>query len=227
MTKERATTLSRKTLGATPPPAFRGLNTYMKTIRITGLNIGGNLFDEEVLLLSKATYTQFRQELENESDRGIVLMTASIIDSILQERLRAKCSDVPASSVKRLFDAGGPFHTLSSKVDWLYCTGEFSQEIRNDLNIIRELRNYCAHNWQSFAFEESVETKFIKRMKSHRLVDQLKRAVADEEGIPPTTVIGMEPRWQFISLASFLISLLNVPNISATTGQNDTTEQNP
>lgn len=181
----------------------------MKSIRITSLEIGDEWFDGETFFFSSRSYKAFSRELQKESDRSIVLMSAAIIDNILQERLRSKCSHAPVKSVKRLFDVGGPFHTLSAKIQWLYCIGDLSQELAHDIHIIRDLRNLCAHNWQSFALDESVETQFLHKMKSHLIIDKTMQLIADKEKRTATHKVTMQPRLQFMYLSSLLISTLN------------------
>jgi len=88
------------------------------------------------------------QMLDGESDRGCVLVGASLLDEALTDGLRRRLS-LSAHAVKHavdpLFRAMGPLSTLSAKIKTAYALGLVTESMFRDLERTRELRNAFAH----------------------------------------------------------------------------------
>jgi DNA-binding MltR family transcriptional regulator len=90
--------------------------------------------------------------LNEESDRGMVLVGASFFDNQLKIILQSFFRDMPSSS--SLFDGpAGPLHSLSSRILACHALGLISDMEFEDLQIIRKLRNKFAHDIQ-VSFED-------------------------------------------------------------------------
>jgi hypothetical protein len=185
----------------------------MKKIEVTELKIGESWFAGEVFCFSSEFYTRFQDQMVKESDRGCVLIVAGIIDTILKERLSKKCIQGNSDSRKKLFDVGGPFHSFAPKLEWMFCTGDISKPIRDDLHILRELRNQCAHKWEDFVLDKSIEDRFFVRMNTYAWVKNTKEFVLDTEKKQTTHIVEIDPRLQFTFLSSILISTLNATHL--------------
>jgi DNA-binding MltR family transcriptional regulator len=181
----------------------------MKKIRVTNIDIGEELFGGEVFCFSKEFYHRFRSQMQRESDRSCVLIVGSVLDTVLKERLFKKCVQGKAELQKKLFDVGGPFSSFASKIEWLFCTGEISKPVRDDLHIVRQLRNQCAHDWEEFALNKIVEDRFLARMNAHSWITSAAQFILDSEQKHATHNVEVDPRVQFTFMSSILISTLN------------------
>lgn len=187
----------------------------MKKIKVKELEVGESWFAGKVFCFSMEFYDRFRKQMRKESDRGCVLIVSGIIDSILKERLLKKCTQGNAASREKLFSVGGPFHSFAHKLEWLFYTDELPSSLRDDLHIVRRLRNQCAHNWEDFIFDKTIEDLFLMRMNVYSWIKNTKDFILNKEKKQKTHVVEIEPRLQFIFLASILISTLNAINLKS------------
>lgn len=82
--------------------------------------------------------------LNAESPRGAVLTAAAILDSLLEELLRAFLA--PGTGGKKLLDGfNAPFGTFSSKIAAAHALGLINTVEFQDLELIRKIRNEFAH----------------------------------------------------------------------------------
>jgi len=97
----------------------------------------------------------FYEELQNETPRAAVLIAASFLDEWLRRLLQAKMID-DSKAVKALLDDSnnGPLSFFSARINAAYCLGLLSKDERDDLNLIRKIRNRFAHRLHGFTFDE-------------------------------------------------------------------------
>jgi len=88
---------------------------------------------------------EFRGTLDPETDRGCALMAAAYLDSQLEE-LITRCLICDKEAVKEMLDQSRPLGTFSARIDMCYLLGRISQKARNDLHLIRRIRNDFGHN---------------------------------------------------------------------------------
>ncbi len=96
-------------------------------------------------------FTKLTETLLQESDRGAVLVGASIVD----EQLRNLFEEIVPSEMSRkerksLLDYPGPISSLADKIEIAYATRLISRTIYNSLHALRRIRNSVAHAPQSF-----------------------------------------------------------------------------
>lgn len=93
----------------------------------------------------------FLDKLRKESDRGAVLISASILDEQLKEVLRAFFTD--SKSSKELIEGtNAPLGTFSSRINSCYGLGLIQKNEFEELNTIRKIRNEFAHKWDDGDF---------------------------------------------------------------------------
>lgn len=97
-----------------------------------------------------------RGELEKESDRGCALVAAAYLENEVTALLNQFFVEMNKSARKELFDFNGPVGTFSAKTKLAYAMGLISAEVRKALDLIRGIRNKCAHLQEPFNFEEGV-----------------------------------------------------------------------
>lgn len=116
-------------------------------------------------LKSKAL-REFYEELQNESQRGGVLVGAAFLDELLRQLLASFMID-DASAVNNLLDnpPNSPLGGLSARTQATYCLGLISKEAYDDLNIIRGIRNEFAHSLQGTSFDHPWIVKQCEALK--------------------------------------------------------------
>jgi DNA-binding MltR family transcriptional regulator len=95
-------------------------------------------------------------EMSAESDRGCILVGASVLEEMLDELLKKTLSIHHHSkkhAVEPLFGVIGPLSTFSAKIKLAYALDAFPQWCFEDLEKIRRIRNSAAHEYSSKTFE--------------------------------------------------------------------------
>jgi DNA-binding MltR family transcriptional regulator len=164
----------------------------------------GQLAPGVMQLSEYTTLNKFLEELEGESDRSVVLVASAFFDEALLLRLKKHLGRGNSRILDSLFDLSGPLSSFSSKIDLLFCLGDISKDIRDDLHVIRKVRNYCAHHWDSFQLDAAVEAKYFSRMNTKVKLHAAnsKEKLIDTDALPP--------RSKFITICGFISLFLNL-----------------
>lgn len=111
----------------------------------------------------------YENEFAQESDRAAVILSASMLDQVLENILRSHLS-ATSSTDDDLFDhANAPLSTFSSRVNMCQRLGLISPKLCRDLHIIRRIRNQFAHNITGCTFESSgVRNRILELVRSTR-----------------------------------------------------------
>ncbi|MEB9416023.1 MltR family transcriptional regulator [Bacillus cereus] len=96
--------------------------------------------------------TEFEKELENSSDRGLVLVSGSIIDELLGELLKAFLIN-SKSIEKDLFKGNGVLATFEAKIQMSYYLGLISKNEKSNIIYLQRVRNKFAHQFIDITFE--------------------------------------------------------------------------
>ena len=94
--------------------------------------------------------------LRGESDRGCVILAASLLEDELESHLLRRL--VPKSkATDELFarEARAPISAFSDKINLAFRVGLITKSERTIYHQLRELRNACAHNITTQAFSEN------------------------------------------------------------------------
>ena len=90
-------------------------------------------------------FKTFYDQMSDESDRGAVIVSVSLIDELLGNLLKAKLAPSLEKS-DELFDAAfSPFGSFSAKIDLAYRIGLLRPSVRKSLHLLRKIRNNFAH----------------------------------------------------------------------------------
>lgn len=147
------------------------------------------------------------KQLSNETDRNAVIVATSMIDDILSSKIRCQLKAGTAKDHKGLFEDNGPFSSLYSKVEWLFCCGELHEDQRKDINALRKLRNEAAHLWLPFDLASDRYRTIIEKMRTFERVRSLKEHLANEHQTSEDNIV-MSPRVCFNLITSLLMTLL-------------------
>jgi mannitol operon repressor len=95
--------------------------------------------------------SKFLHELQTESDRGLALVGASVIDDKLASSIRSFLADCKV--VHRLVDdANAPLGSFSSRVNACLALGLIDQFEYEEITLIRKVRNEFAHGLHGTTF---------------------------------------------------------------------------
>lgn len=118
-----------------------------------------NIFKEFVQL-----FPEHVQHLEKESERGAVIVSASLIDEALEELMKTKLIPSPERDDELFVGSYAPLDRFSAKIDFAYRLGIISLSTRASLHLLRKLRNDFAHSALRMSFESSSVKNRIREL---------------------------------------------------------------
>ena len=83
--------------------------------------------------------------LSNSDDRSAAILGATIIDELLRRLLERRLVQ-DTKVLNDIFEFNGALGPFSSRINMCYLLGEISNEVYRELEILRKIRNTCAHN---------------------------------------------------------------------------------
>lgn len=123
----------------------------------------------------------FAEQLTKESDRGSVIVSASIIDHVLGKLIQTMLVPSIEKRDELLEGATAPFSTFSSRIDLAYRLGLIRSESRASFHLLRKIRNDFAHVIDPKTFEsESVRSRLMEIRKLNREFFEACHDVLDE-----------------------------------------------
>lgn len=122
---------------------------------------------------NKKIYSEFEENfhnllidsLKNESDRAKLILASAWIDYFLLLKLQNEFSKGNSKARKNLFSLNGPFGTFSSKLNLAFCAGWIDSDVYHDIQIIKKLRNECAHSINVISLDEERIRKEIEEFQ--------------------------------------------------------------
>ncbi|MGY4371111.1 hypothetical protein ACVW1A_007176 [Bradyrhizobium sp. LB1.3] len=91
--------------------------------------------------------------LHRQSQAGSVLVTAGLIEDELEKLLLSAGRPLENKTAKEIFGAMGPLHGFSAKIEIAYMFELINRDVRDDLRIIKGIRNKFAHTSRYVFFE--------------------------------------------------------------------------
>lgn len=143
-----------------------------------------------MLLSTAKDLADFIEELKQETDRGLALVAAALIDDRLTETLRSFFCDVP-STAKLLDEGNAALGTFSSRSDACYALGLIDEHEFNEIALLRKIRNEFAHAKHGTSFLTPRIQGLCSSLKSH----------LPDDGDCPTS----DPRFRFTNAAVAIV----------------------
>lgn len=110
-------------------------------------------------------------DLEKESDRAAVIIMGSILEdslalSLMTSLKMRKCKDRKELEQlhERVFGFNGPIGSFSEKIITAFAFEAIERETYDQLTIIRELRNACAHSQEPLNFQMPVLSNYCANL---------------------------------------------------------------
>ncbi|RWE34449.1 hypothetical protein [Mesorhizobium sp.] len=95
------------------------------------------------------------RDLDSESDRGAIILAATNIEDMLELRILQRLPTLHHDETTRkfVFEQDGPISTFSRKILMAYAMGIVDKPYRKLIDLVREIRNACAHSRQPISLE--------------------------------------------------------------------------
>jgi DNA-binding MltR family transcriptional regulator len=106
--------------------------------------------------ITRASIEAQGASLEHESDRGTVIMTAAMIEDTLNQALENRLGHLNRKELDALFEFNGPMGTFSAKIKSAQAFKIIDRATRNHIEMIREMRNACAHSQNGLTFKDEI-----------------------------------------------------------------------
>jgi DNA-binding MltR family transcriptional regulator len=112
---------------------------------------------------------RFWENLKEESDRGVVLISAELIHNCLTD-LFEKHLVLNSKSREGIFENPlAPLHTFSNKIRMAYSLGLIDEKHHKNLEYIRKIRNKFAHRIFDASFDDPEIISWCKKLNIARL----------------------------------------------------------
>lgn len=118
-----------------------------------------------MLLSTAEDLAKFVEELQRETDRGLPLVAAALIDDRLMETLRAFFRDT-RSAEKLLAGGSAPLATFSARSDACHALGLIDDHEHGEIALIRKIRNEFAHAKHGISFRTQRITDLCANLKT-------------------------------------------------------------
>ncbi|HTU64323.1 MAG TPA: MltR family transcriptional regulator [Steroidobacteraceae bacterium] len=106
----------------------------------------------------------FLREFQAETDRGLPLVAAAVVDEKLEKALAGFFRETGAA--KRLLDDNGPLATFSARIDACHALGLITDHEFHECNLIRKVRNEFAHKTHGLTFKTKIVHELCMSLKS-------------------------------------------------------------
>lgn len=97
----------------------------------------------------------FLEELGGESDRAVIILASSMLDDLLANAIAlASPMDILVEDMEEVFRPGGPLGSFSARIEIASLFGVIERETYEQLSLLREMRNACAHTKHHIGFQD-------------------------------------------------------------------------
>lgn len=104
---------------------------------------------------------------QGENDRAIAIVGGTFLETILEHNLFAFLPE-NEKEVEKLMDYNQPLGNFSNKITMTYCLGLIDKIIKDDLTLVRKIRNKFAHDL-SASFENEQLKSWCNELKWHKI----------------------------------------------------------
>ncbi len=98
------------------------------------------------------------ENYNNESDRGAIILAATNIEDVLEMKITEKLPTLAGDEAarKKIFEHDGLISSFSKRIEIAYAMGIIDKAYRKKIDLIREMRNACAHARFPLSMEKQV-----------------------------------------------------------------------
>jgi DNA-binding MltR family transcriptional regulator len=154
------------------------------------MNMTDNITKQKLFTTTFDDWKYWSEQYSRETDRGLAITSSAMLDHLLASLIEKFLVDDKKATKELLCNSMSPLGTFASRIAIAYSLGLISSNERNDLNIIREIRNKFAHKAVNISFETEIIGKYIIKLKIPKLISitELKRQERTSRSIYIDTV---------------------------------------
>lgn len=105
---------------------------------------------------------------DNSDDRTIAILGGTFLEMVLEHILWAFLPE-DEKEVEKIMQFNQPLGSFSNKITMVYCLGLVDKMIKDDLNLIRKVRNEFAHDLYA-SFDSDKIKSWCKELKWHKVM---------------------------------------------------------
>jgi hypothetical protein len=109
--------------------------------------------------------SSFFSELQRETDRGLPLVSAALLDEKLLEALRSFFC-VGKATDRLLLEPNAPLGTFSARIDACFALGLIDEHEYQEISLVRKIRNLFAHSRHGLSFSDEKVTSLCTSLVS-------------------------------------------------------------
>jgi DNA-binding MltR family transcriptional regulator len=107
----------------------------------------------------------FIEELQIQTDRGIAIVAAAVVEDALEHLIHCRLVAVSNTRLDSLFGRMKPLSTFSAKIELGLTLGLYDDNLRSVLDMIRDVRNEFAHEFQTKSFSDPPVAKLVAKAR--------------------------------------------------------------
>ena len=112
------------------------------------------------------------QEINHGSERSVVLVIGAVIEDRLQSAIEQLLTHLTEDEKVDFFGENGPAGDFASRIKISYAMGAIPKWMRDDINIIREIRNAFAHSQLQISFDDKEVADLCLQFNRRKEADQ-------------------------------------------------------
>jgi len=156
--------------------------------------------------------------LQEESDRGCVIVSAAMLDDILSQLLKRRLAPSLEKKDELLDNGASAFSTFSARIDLAYRVGLLRASARATFHLLRKIRNDFAHISDPKTFDSSsVKSRVIEIFNLNKeIMDSFSDSMRDNdlhqfENSSFIEVVSTRKAYEFFiaSAAAYLLEAVN------------------
>jgi DNA-binding MltR family transcriptional regulator len=140
----------------------------------------------------------FLSELNGESDRAAVILASAQLDDLLANAIAMKmteANDILIADVETIFRPSGPLGSFSARAEVANLFGIIENQTYEQLFILREMRNACAHSKHPITFKDPL----LRNVAMHLFAPR---------GATPMALVEKDMKMAFSLEVAFLVLVL-------------------
>jgi DNA-binding MltR family transcriptional regulator len=154
--------------------------------------------DDLIFSIQEKDWRDFAHQLSQETDRGTALVAAAFLDDLLGRILESFFGNDREASENLLNGPRAPLGGFISRIYAAYSLGLIHADEKNDLHIIRRIRNKFAHRLENTAFTDE---DLVSLINNFITLDKVPKNLVD--------VKQLELRQAFINVTAMLSTILD------------------
>lgn len=99
------------------------------------------------------------------SDMIVAILAATLVEYQLEQVIKLNFRRSDSSTWSRMTDSAGPLRDFHSKIVLGHALSSFDEHIRQNLNIVRDVRNAFAHSRMLLSFDHSEIDSELRKIK--------------------------------------------------------------